>query len=994
MSLLKKKIGTLLLLTLFLVSSFMAMSPITNTMEPDNLARSIDNTHSTAASMMNISIPYVDKHYGSSDGIIDPTEYANSYTDPVTGVTSYFEHDGTMLYLGLEAFTTGWIGIAWQNYTSDFRSAGLNNSDVIVGYVPGQTHTSIWRVQPTDAVSVHYILSLRNGTVIQESDYPDILSEEPVEDLNALPMYKDMIIGMRIGEVRHFVIPAAEGYNEIGHPSGLYGEDLEYEIKLTRIYRSGIERVINPADDSDIIYSDEYGTSTFQHKADTNQSRIIEANGSDNGTVTQIEYTLYLNSTDNHDIALLENTQLTYPFVFMFGNTEELNGLPTQHTSWTEPAWFQIIPNSPPSLSAISPTEDSVIDWILDIKLNATDDYVRRASYRIDDLEWNNLQYNFLTDLWEESLDLSSYDEGLHVFTFNASDPSNATSILEISFEIDRPFLPLLGMKIDVTRNLILTASYGSRIEEDYTITNNGSVPISSLEVYMPEEYESNFLSISAKDGNSDAFQVTRLTNVDGFMHWRIHLSKQVGFQETYTFELTTYMHSLFWLTDAFEFQYRLSFLKYPVLPYIINKATFTLSFPDTASGVIPNEELPDATAINLEPFTQTPFVSNIRLYTENILVTRSTKIVVDAWGWLSYEETISLENSGSKTIQSLQYIVPAYATAIKIYDEVGILAMSQRTTSGAYNETNTLSIQLSSDRFGDSGFKQKFKYTFKISYVVQASAYQESSAGGIKLDIPIGKMGDNLILKHTIDIVFPVSVTAVDTTDEYRTLYGIFDTTYRYTLYNRTERNQVALSIVYQTTIGAAARPMLLALIVGLIALFYVSYRKVELPEEVFGPKFEDEYEASQARQAGAPPGLLREFANLYSRKTTLNMDLEKLEAGRRKGKVKKREYMMREKDLKTQIEDVDSKLPAVKEELVRYGTKYRDLVAQLELQEEKIEGAKAGLRQLLQRKKKQRISRVAFEKSRQDYLKTIQKATSATDRVLLSIQEEAGDI
>ncbi len=44
--------------------------------------------------------------------------------------------------------------------------------------------------------------------------------------------------------------------------------------------------------------------------------------------------------------------------------------------------------------------------------------------------------------------------------------------------------------------------------------------------------------------------------------------------------------------------------------------------------------------------------------------------------------------------------------------------------------------------------------------------------------------------------------------------------------------------------------------------------------------------------------------------------------------------------------------------------------------------------------KKKKQRISRVAFEKSRQDYLKTIQKATSASDRILLSLQEEAGDV
>ncbi|MHA1863926.1 MAG: hypothetical protein ACTSWA_09170, partial [Candidatus Thorarchaeota archaeon] len=244
------------------------------------------------------------------------------------------------------------------------------------------------------------------------------------------------------------------------------------------------------------------------------------------------------------------------------------------------------------------------------------------------------------------------------------------------------------------------------------------------------------------------------------------------------------------------------------------------------------------------------------------------------------------------------------------------------------------------------------------------------------------------------INVVFPVSVAVNDATGDYRVLYGIFDTSYRYVFYNQTELNPAAVTVVYQTTIGAIARPMIFALIVGLIAAIYVSYRKVELPEEILGPRIDDDIDISQQRQTGAPSELLRDFANLYSRKTALNMDLEKLEASRRRGKVKKREYMIRESDLKKQIEEINSKLPKVKEDMTRHGPRYRDLVAQLELQDERIEGAKAGLRQLLLRKKKQRISRVAFEKSRQDYLKTIQKATSATDRILLSIQEEAGDI
>ncbi|MHA2021441.1 MAG: hypothetical protein ACW96N_06980, partial [Candidatus Thorarchaeota archaeon] len=236
-------------------------------------------------------------------------------------------------------------------------------------------------------------------------------------------------------------------------------------------------------------------------------------------------------------------------------------------------------------------------------------------------------------------------------------------------------------------------------------------------------------------------------------------------------------------------------------------------------------------------------------------------------------------------------------------------------------------------------------------------------------------------------------SVNTLSVSGEYRLLHGVFDTTLRYDMYNTTNFNPVEIQLLYQVSLIITARPLTLTAIVGLIALAYVSYRGVRLSIE--GGEFDEEdVTVEDQRQVGAPPELLREFANLYSRKTALNMDLEKLEAARRRGKVKKREFMIRERDIKSQLDKIDSDLPKVKEELSGHGARYRDMVSQLELHNERIEGAKAGLRQLLLRKKKQRISRVAFEKSRQDYLKTIQKATGAIDRTLLTIQEEAGDL
>jgi hypothetical protein len=969
----------------------MAVSPISEALEPNYLAQNKDFGSTLAESVVNLSIPYVDDYYGTTDGIIDPTEYAFTYTDPVTGITAYLEHNGTVLYVGLEARTSGWIGFAWQNYTDEFTSAGLNNSDVIVGYAPGTPHYDYWRVVSTDAVTVHYVLSLRNGTVIQEADYPDITSEEPLESVPALQVYKDNILGMRIGEVRHFIIPADQAYNQPGHE--LYGKDLIYDIELKRIYRSTVERVANPADWSEITYSDEYGTSTFQHLPDSNQSRILQASGSDNGTITQLEYAILLNSTDTRDIPLVTSTNIQYPFVFMFGNNEGLNGLPVKHTYWSEPARMNIEPNSPPILIIESPEDNAILEWIAKIELNATDDWVTQASYRFDDEDWNSLSYRFTTGLWDASIDLSEYDEGVHIITVNATDISNATSVESINIVVDRPYAPLLGMKIDTSRVFVPLNHYGSRVDDTYTIQNNGSAPIGSIDVYLPDEYEHNFLSISGEDLDGEEVRIVRLENSDGMLHWRFHFIDPIGFQEEYTFETRMIMVSLFWLTDSTEWEYQLEFLKYPVLPYVMRNAEFVLGF-EQGGSLTPNEVVPDSTESNLAPFTQTTFNVNLRLFNTHAVADRTTRITVDAWGWLFYRETVTFHNTGAGILHSIGFTLPAYSKSVRVYDEVGILAQTQNTVFyQEFNETTSVTFNFDTDRFG-GGMQSGYQYTVTVDYIIQTSAYQDAGPNGNRLEIPIATLSDVLISEHIVDIVMTASVSLTDATEGYRLLYGIFDTTLIFRAYNTTRENAIQLNVAYLTTFGVLSRPAIISLMIGFIGLIYVVSRKVELPEEVTGPRDVDDIIDSQPKQVGAPPELLREFANLYSRKTALNMDLEKLDAARRRGKVKKREYMIRERDLKQQTEEIDDKLPQLREEMISHGSKYREIVGQLELQDERIEGAKAGLRQLLLRKKKQRISRVAFEKSRQDYLKTIQKATSASDRILLSLQEEAGDI
>jgi hypothetical protein len=144
----------------------MAIAPVTGTWDSGIAAPDLQNQAQVSESLLNLSIPYVDTHYGYTDGIIDPKEYALSYTDPTSGITVSLEHNSTVLFVGLEADTTGWIGLGWKNYTDNFQSEGLNNSDAIYGYAPGTIYDNIERATLDDVVTVHYILSLRNGTIV------------------------------------------------------------------------------------------------------------------------------------------------------------------------------------------------------------------------------------------------------------------------------------------------------------------------------------------------------------------------------------------------------------------------------------------------------------------------------------------------------------------------------------------------------------------------------------------------------------------------------------------------------------------------------------------------------------------------------------------------------------------------------------------------------------------------------------------------------------
>ncbi|MHA1882048.1 MAG: FKBP-type peptidyl-prolyl cis-trans isomerase [Candidatus Thorarchaeota archaeon] len=425
-------IPLLLLLSCTMITSSVQIPMETSAKSPNLQGQTIQSDSAS------LSVPYVDEHYGYADGIIDPKEYAVNFTDPDTGISAYFEHNGTTLFVGLSGDTTGTIGLGWKNATESFVGTGLNGSDLIYGYAPGSPYSSYSRVTLSDAVTVYYSLYISSG-LIEEGAFPNDEDQTPLSDQPILEGYKEAIVGMRIGEIKHFVIPAEDAYNSPEHP--LYGEDLHYVITLTRINSN----FNNPTDSSQVAYNDRYGNDTLDSYQDSDQSRILSANASDDGTVTQVEYFIQMNSEDVDDIPLLESTELEFPFVFL-NSTEDFDETPTVYTDWTSPLLLKFLPNTAPVLTVESPIESSLVEGIISIEANITDNtFVRSTLYRVDYGEWEAIRYNSLTGLWNTTLNTDDYDLGEHTLWFNATDPSNVV----VSLHFNVTFVDYSAPEID-----------------------------------------------------------------------------------------------------------------------------------------------------------------------------------------------------------------------------------------------------------------------------------------------------------------------------------------------------------------------------------------------------------------------------------------------------------------------------------------------------------------------------------------------------------------
>jgi len=80
------------------------------------------------------TMPYNEVSNVVIDGTISANEYAGNYSETATGMNIYWEHNGTVMYIGIESPGTGWVGIAFGPVDT-----GMDGANTIIGYVDDTT---------------------------------------------------------------------------------------------------------------------------------------------------------------------------------------------------------------------------------------------------------------------------------------------------------------------------------------------------------------------------------------------------------------------------------------------------------------------------------------------------------------------------------------------------------------------------------------------------------------------------------------------------------------------------------------------------------------------------------------------------------------------------------------------------------------------------------------------------------------------------------------
>lgn len=541
-----------------------------------------------------------------------------------------------------------------------------------------------------------------------------------------------------------------------------------------------------------------------------------------------------------------------------------------------------------------------------------------------------------------------------------------------------------------ITRALrnITVEEYGIfSTRDEIWFENDADVPISHVYVCLNQTHASALFEMRVHDVAGTRLRFEELTNLlAGFVTWRVILPRPVlpgnqriitvfqHFHDIMDVNVTTFdqvfvfSHAVFTITPHPAEEMRVEVK----LPSIATIKSFSPSYGVEAGYILRYSALA-AEPFNFEPLHVTFSSTNSRLV-ETVKAHTTIRVNNDR-DWTVRSE-IEVLNIGKVSLLNLYFHVPGDAYGIVARDSIGIINGLTTMNSTMLEGMKEVSILLTANRYIVTR-DTKFSLRLQFSLPAAPRMWKGDLTSHVELDLFRTVVTPWVMRDVQVRVSLPQS-TSINF-DLLNVLPEMIDNVggEDVLIFARDAVSPVHTQLAYiefsYSTFQLQARPLLIALVFGCIATVFVVARKATMG-------FKPVSEIVEAVEV--PMDALGEFTTIFEEKVGLYIEMDRLNDNLKRGKIKKREYVIKIEESTKRVKNLDEDVKLAKRRLMDFGGRLREIVEELDVYEAERQAVQDALVGLERRYKEGKIkSRVAYEKLYDTYSSRLKRIQAGLD-------------
>ena len=545
---------------------------------------------------------------------------------------------------------------------------------------------------------------------------------------------------------------------------------------------------------------------------------------------------------------------------------------------------------------------------------------------------------------------------------------------------------PQTKLTIDIFRTST-AGQYGVvHVSDRFSVYNNGSGSVSSLDFAIPRVYRDNLYYADAKDSLGKELTLEADVNQTSQLYWmRVHFSQDLVSDKNYTFTVSSVLGNM--ITSSVN-GYEFNFTAAPILSQDVRVANVTFFVPQGSTFKLAANSTYTTVTFGGYPglvhsykpwkaYSSEIFSALYGAVSQYLLDLNSVQreIIIGSDGTLGVSELYHVYNP-SVTIATLTITLPDGAYNVMAYDDVGAMWATPQNPASPYQ------VQVQ-PRY-TVGIKTNESFTFTLTYNVPQSMYlkQLNWWGGYNLTFALLDSKDDFLYSNaTVRIVGPpgMSITDFRIIPQSPVAYPIKISPDQRTFNIRGATAQTNMTfglgfnyLPFWSAFGVLGWVAGLEVVIFAFALATRLRRGAELAVPI-------------------PVERLREFVGLYDERLALSRELVVMEEEVSRGGLVRHEFRRRRKMMEQRLDELNRSLMEVKAEIRGTSPRHEELMRRLDRAEAEIEASRASLNQVRGQYRAGKTPKDAYDTLMNNISKRIDRAEETLETTLITLREEA---